>query len=218
VALYNKKVSKYLRIISVVVLFFLGGVLIFAPVVYQSCVATFQKNIFWYFGDDNLFVFGWVFITIAVLLLLSSYVSRRVKIVLFIIGIWVLGSAVLSLFTFRDYGRPNDKKLTAVYSFKMQLELYYDQHSKYPNILEDIVSGYDKSYIQASYEYAISTDGQKYILKTSFVPPTCHAQFDTNKYVSGDLDGTIFGLDCNDPAFCVSNLTQDEINKLPNNN
>ncbi len=47
-----------------------------------------------------------------------------------------------------------------------------------------------------TYEYGVSSDQQNYVLKSVL-------EDSNNPALTDDVDGTIYGLGCDDPAYCV---------------
>ena len=94
------------------------------------------------------------------------------------------------------------------------LELYYTKNNAYPAIsgadswtsLKASLTGAgigvrtianDPLSPNRSYEYGIASDNQGYVLKTVLEVP------DNNPALADDVDGSLYGLDCDDPAYCV---------------
>jgi len=82
--------------------------------------------------------------------------------------------------------------------------MYYDDHKIYPKKLEELEAG-DSPYItkvpvdrisSKSYDYGTNQDNKFYILKAVLDDKSRGA-------LKNDMDGKIFGIDCNDPAYCI---------------
>ena len=176
---------------------FPGSVYIFPNFVYK--IADYIKSI------EN--ILGNISLLIAIILIISGLlqkgIPRIIAIILIIIFILIVsfnfslsGSRVA-----RDVGRS-----TALREITTALEMYYYDNKKYPglpgsnqwNILESALVGKYLSQLpndycnevnpEWTYEYWVSADGQKYVLKANF-----QTHF---SLLDSDLDGNILGASC----------------------
>ena len=126
-----------------------------------------------------------------------------------------------------DIARPkayDASRMAELSQMRAVLEYYYLDNEKYPgvpgsnqwNILSNVlVEEYlgqlpndhcNKTNPEWTYEYWVSTDGQKYVLKANL---QSHSSTLNNK--DGDLDGNIFGAFCGEDGpiereYCIGNL------------
>jgi hypothetical protein len=119
----------------------------------------------------------------------------------------------------------NSRKVADLNNVRVGLELYYDNHNKFPTVagntpqqrwknLSDIITKEidfnshplpqdpglpTKGYY---YDYQSNSAGNEFVLKAiiQLPQPNDQTRFLNSSY---DRDGTVYGLDCNDPAYCI---------------
>ncbi len=141
----------------------------------------------------------------------KGFTLIELLIVIAIIGL--LASVVLvGLGGFRARGR-DARRIADLRETQNALELYYSKNSLYPAIsgfeswtsLRTSLTGAgigvaaisnDPLFSSATYEYGVSSDQQSYVLKAVM-------EDSDNSALADDTDGTIHGLDCDDPTYCV---------------
>ena len=146
----------------------------------------------------------------------KGFTLVEVLIVIFIVGL--LSSVVLvGLGSFRARGR-DARRIADLHQIQNGLELYINKEGVYPNVTANN-SGSWRLFTETlknagigvaavpndpaatatndkSYSYGISSDGLSYVIGGRLE--------DANDAVlKNDLDGTIFEIDCADPAYCI---------------
>jgi general secretion pathway protein G len=89
------------------------------------------------------------------------------------------------------------------------LALYYNRYRVYPNAntwdaLRTALTGAgvgvnripDDPLPGQTYQYAVSGDGQQYVLAATL-------EDNNNRELLKDVDGTVLGINCNDPVYCT---------------
>ena len=141
----------------------------------------------------------------------KGFTLIELLIVVAIIGL--LASVVLvGLGGFSARGR-DARRIADLRETQNALELYYTKNNKYPSISgTDTWASLKTSLIGAgigvttisndplapskTYEYGVAGDQQNYVLKAALE--------DTgNPALNDDVDGTIYAISCDDPAYCV---------------
>lgn len=209
--------------------------------VYANCDSDWQLKIYSFLQDNYLSRFDillYVLGVIAFLNFLFEYIFKLsvLFVIIFVIVLGIIASVVLSSLNNTRVKSIDARRVSDLRQIQLALELWWDANGqKYPDKLSVLETQFISQVPfdpnpQQTYEYRLSDDKQSYILKAVLGTsageslPSCISRYRARGvggkvYVpGGDIDGTIFGLDCNDPAYCVSNLTQDQINKLQNNN
>ncbi len=144
----------------------------------------------------------------------GGFTLIELLIVVAIIGL--LASVVLvGLGGFRARGR-DARRIADIRETQNALELFYTKNNKYPTISgvnswdslkSSLISGgigvstipndpLHSSDSNKTYEYGVSSDQQNYVLKAVL-------EDSNNPALTDDVDGTIYGLGCDDPAYCV---------------
>lgn len=141
----------------------------------------------------------------------SGFTLIEVLIVVAIIGL--LASVVLvGLGGFRARGR-DARRVADLRETQNALELYYTKSNQYPTIsgadswasLKTSLLGAgigvttisnDPLYPSRTYQYGVSADNQNYVLRATL-------EDSNNPALNDDVDGTIYGIDCDDPGYCV---------------
>ncbi len=142
----------------------------------------------------------------------SGFTLIELLVVVFIIGTLatiVLNSLNIARMKARDVRRISDLRQVA-----LALELYYDDHTStgYPGTngveswaeLKSALEGGSNSYMSVApidpganhYEYWVNSGHQRYVLKATLEDLK-------NAALVGDLDGIVFGCDCDEPAYCI---------------
>ncbi|PIQ91402.1 MAG: type II secretion system protein GspG [Parcubacteria group bacterium CG11_big_fil_rev_8_21_14_0_20_39_22] len=121
-------------------------------------------------------------------------------VVIAIIGI--LSSVVLaSLNTARQKAR-DARRIADIKQIQTALELYFDSEGNYPSGLTDLVTSNfipavpDSPGTTNEYVYTVPSGGADYVLSVTLEDAGHTA-------LSGDLDGTVLTIGCNDPVYCV---------------
>lgn len=141
----------------------------------------------------------------------KGFTLLELLIVVAIIGL--LASMILvGLSSFRTKGR-DARRVADLRQIQNGLEIYYTKNLRYPAASGDALSTWgalsgalssvgikqtpqDPLGTASSYAYAVDTGGQSYVLMTTMEDPE-------NNILSTDIDGTIYGINCDDPAYCV---------------
>lgn len=91
------------------------------------------------------------------------------------------------------------------------LALYYNKFQIYPNVTGGSWTGLTDALVTAAigitkiandptpgrtYSYGVSGDGQSYVLAATLEDAG-------NRELLKDVDGTVFGINCDDPVYCV---------------
>jgi prepilin-type N-terminal cleavage/methylation domain-containing protein len=136
-----------------------------------------------------------------------------IEILIVVAIISILASIVLvGLGAFRGRGR-DARRISDLRSTQNALELYYTKYQAYPSIsggdswvsLTNSLSGAgigvtvipnDPLKPTKTYHYGVSGDNQKYVLAADL-------EDSNNPSLKDDTDGTIYGISCDDPAYCV---------------
>ena len=135
----------------------------------------------------------------------EGFTLIELLVVIAIIGI--LATIVLaSLNSARQRSR-DAKRIADLRNLQTAMELFYDavSPSVYPTALQGIAILVTNGYIPAlpadptggAYTYGVAVNGLSYTLGATLENPN-HRAFAT------DIDGTINGVDCADPLYCVS--------------
>ncbi len=118
--------------------------------------------------------------------------------------------AAMSLFLFATFmsiieaPKPHTdmKRIADIRMLNIALEMYHGEYKKYPDTLEEltnkgILTNLPKDPIlKEAYEYRPSSDKTSFMLKTIL-------DNRSHNSLKDDIDGKRFGLDCDDPAYCV---------------
>ena len=141
----------------------------------------------------------------------KGFTLIELLIVVAIIGL--LASVVLvGLGGFRARGR-DARRIADLRETQNALELYYTRNNAYPAIsgadtwasLKTSLTGAGIGVITISndplgssrtYQYGVSGDNQNYALSANM-------EDSNNPALNDDVDGTIYSLDCADPAYCI---------------
>ncbi|MFA5083924.1 MAG: prepilin-type N-terminal cleavage/methylation domain-containing protein [Candidatus Paceibacterota bacterium] len=144
----------------------------------------------------------------------GGFTLIELLIVVAIIGL--LASVVLvGLGGFRARGR-DARRIADIRETQNALELFYTKNNRYPSISgvnswDSLKSSLTTGGIGVStipndplhssdssktYEYGVSSDQQNYVLKSSL-------EDSNNPALTDDVDGTVYSLSCDDPAYCV---------------
>ena len=147
----------------------------------------------------------------------NDRISKRgftlIEILIVVAIIGLLASVVLvGLGSFRTRGR-DARRIADLRETQNALELYYTKNQRYPalgggdswagmtNSLVNAGIGIsnisnDPLYPARTYHYGIAQDGQSYVLSVAL-------EDNSNPALKDDADGTIYGVDCDDPTYCV---------------
>jgi len=141
----------------------------------------------------------------------KGFTLIELLIVVAIIGL--LASVVLvGLGGFRSRGR-DARRIADLRETQNALELYYTKNNAYPSIsgtdtwvsLKTSLTGAgigvttisnDPLFPSRTYEYGVAGDNQNYVLKATL-------EDISNPALNDDVDGTIYAINCDDPAYCV---------------
>jgi len=141
----------------------------------------------------------------------DAFTLIELLIVVSIVGL--LASTVLvGLGGFRTRGR-DARRVSDLRQTQQALELYYTKYNKYPAVsgadswasLKTSLTGAnigvttisnDPLYPDRTYKYGVSADQQSYVLLATL-------EDTNNPSLKDDTDGTVYGLNCDDPAYCV---------------
>jgi len=141
----------------------------------------------------------------------KGFTLIELLIVIAIIGL--LASIVLvGLSGFRARGR-DARRIADIREVQNGLELYYTKNNNYPAIsgadtwasLKTSLTGAgigittipnDPLYPVDAYQYGLSGNQQNYVLRAVLEDPT-------NSSLNDSAHGTIFGLNCDSPAYCI---------------
>ncbi|MDO8504902.1 MAG: type II secretion system protein GspG [Candidatus Liptonbacteria bacterium] len=78
------------------------------------------------------------------------------------------------------------------------LDIYSSKFGRYPDTLQEGLGALDDKTSRGNkYEYAPNPDKTDYVLGTVFDDATI-------SLLKTDSDGIIYGVDCNDPVYCVT--------------
>lgn len=160
---------------------------------------------------------------------LKNNLNKASKIFKTLILIIVLGltSGIFWLFLNPGYGiggglahianGVNRVRTRNVRSIGVALMQYNEKNNTYPRSLDELVPAYISKIpvdpiTNRPYEYAISTNAKDYVIKADFnnFAPGCYSQVvlvpiarELQKFdLQNDLDGKVYGLDCEDPTYC----------------
>ena len=141
----------------------------------------------------------------------KGFTLIELLIVVAIIGL--LASMILvGLSSFRTKGR-DARRVADLRQIQNGLEIYYTKNLSYPTASGDALSSWtalsvalagvgikqtpqDPLGTGSSYAYSADTGGQNYVLMTAM-------EDGDNNILATDIDGTVYGIDCTDPAYCV---------------
>jgi prepilin-type N-terminal cleavage/methylation domain-containing protein len=141
----------------------------------------------------------------------QGFTLIEILIVVAIIGL--LASIVLvGLGAFRTRGR-DARRIADLRETQNALELYYTKNQRYPalsggdswaSLTSSLIGAgigvssiaNDPLYPDRSYRYGIANDGQSYVLAVTL-------EDSSNPALKDDTDGSIYGVDCADPVYCV---------------
>jgi prepilin-type N-terminal cleavage/methylation domain-containing protein len=139
----------------------------------------------------------------------KGFTLIEILIVVAIIGL--LTSIILvGLGSFRARGR-DARRIADLRETQNALELYYAKEQSYPTTDVSNWSDLQSVLIEAgigvsaiandplpakNYSYGASTDGQNYVVGATL-------EDTTNTNLNGDIDGTVYGVSCEDPVYCV---------------
>lgn len=114
----------------------------------------------------------------------------------------------------------DSKREADLHQIQSGLELYYGKNNSYPVLssfapLEGILvaAHLDIGYVPndptqgRTYYYTTDEEGKNYILGAAM-------EDSSNSLLSGDIDGSVLGISCNDPVYCVSNATPEQLKQL----
>lgn len=141
-----------------------------------------------------------------------------IELLIVIAVIGILASLILvGLSSFRARGR-DARRIADLKQVQNALELYYAKEGRYPSVssgssssrwqeLTSILTGAGIGITQIpqdpmgeahSYDYGVdsSSNPQSYVLSASLEDPN-------NSSLKNDIDGFVYGIDCNDPIYCV---------------
>ncbi len=142
---------------------------------------------------------------------IKGFTLIEILIVVAIIGL--LASVVLvGLGSFRTRGR-DARRIADLRETQNALELYYTKNQSYPvlgggdswsGMTNSLVSAgigvssvsNDPLYPAKTYRYGVANDAQSYVLASTL-------EDSSNPALKDDADGTIYGVDCDDPSYCV---------------
>ena len=183
--------------------------------VYQECDTDMQQQIYSFTKD---FYIDWILSGISlvafILLLLdiTHGVSPFVKLLISFGILWIIGSIILASLNTARRKDPDARRVGDIMQLRTSLEWYFDDnHLRYPSNLSGLVPTYvpifPKDPTGADYDYAVSVDGKKYVLRAvTSRPKSCYQRiYGSFSPLNNDLDGMVLGLDCNDPAYCYGN-------------
>ena len=130
----------------------------------------------------------------------SLYIGVSIGIVFFFLSLVLLASVNVKRGASDDLAR-----VVGLKQIKVALEIYFDYNGKYPDTLEELMQAQiltqmpvdPKSSDLYFYKNIINTDlDQSYVLS---------AQFENEDYpaLNVDIDGVVFGHNCEDPIYCV---------------
>ncbi|KKS37754.1 MAG: hypothetical protein A3G49_05620 [Candidatus Sungbacteria bacterium RIFCSPLOWO2_12_FULL_41_11] len=186
------------------------------PPCYIHSVESFQ-------GYALMFVFGFIMVVAMFHLFRNEhiFIVRLLRAVIFIsILLFIFSIIMASLHTSR--GNTTGKRIAQMRMVQSALNEYYKQIGLYPVItkenacerwkaLEPELEHYLSSdfmprlpsdprarrNIEYQYDYKSATDGSSYVIKANL------HYLDASTVLENDIDGEIFGVDCDDPMYCI---------------
>ncbi|MEK7576383.1 MAG: hypothetical protein AAB482_01680 [Patescibacteria group bacterium] len=211
--------------------------------IYANCDSDWQLKIYSFLQDNGLILLDTLLVVATVAIIIDALFGLNILgTIVFLIILGLLASVFLSSLNTARVKSVDARRVADLRQIQLGLELWSDQNAAsstnyiYPDELsvlapQHIGSIPNDPYPPLVYDYRVDNKKKNYVLRAFLLAgktssQTCLSRYNDyknksrgyhNSALDGDLDGTVFGLDCNDPAYCVSNLTQDQINKLPTN-
>jgi hypothetical protein len=211
---------------------------------YANCDADWQLKIYSFLQDNGLILIDILLVIATIVIIVDALLGLYILgLIVFLIILGLLASVFLSSLNTARVKGVDARRIDDLRQIQLGLELWRDQNAAsstnyiYPEKLSVLAPQYISSVSndprpQLVYDYRMDNKKKNYVLRAFLVGGGATSLMCSDRYIDyknklrnyhnpaldGDLDGAIFGLDCNDPAYCVSNLTQDEINKLQVNN
>lgn len=144
----------------------------------------------------------------------KGFTLIELLIVIAVIGI-LAALILVGLSSFRARGR-DARRIADVKQVQNGLELYYAKNGEYPRVSGGSASArwselttalttagigitqipQDPMAPNASYDYNTSSDYQNYVIAVILEDVN-------NASLKNDIDGTVFGINCEDPVYCV---------------
>lgn len=195
---------------------------------YQYCDTPRQLALYDFIQKyyiDGIFIFFGIILFLDLLwLFLSRVFKSQVSVVILIvlISLFLMLSILMASLNTARVRSKDAKRIADLSQIQLALELWADGNATsadpigyYPPNLLTLAPKYISSVPTdpsgEEYDYHRSEDWKSYILRAFLIQNEDHVNCETrslitrNPVLEHDLDGTILGIDCNDPAYCVSN-------------